>query len=581
MQFRRSCPEITALVLLVMMAQFYTASVNAQIPAQINRGLLAPSGLQTPAQHARPEAIKPPALDAPEEQKIEVPAEIKLVDIDFLPEQVKALQLVGASLMNQETVDSLLKPYQNQDITRADLDKLITSINQWYHNKGYLTTMAIVPNQALENGVLSIHVIEGRLSKLDIKGNQYTRTGTILKALDLETDQPLNISRLEDSLNAANADQDVYRLKAVLSPGEQPGQTQVAIETEERLPFQITPFFDNQGRSFAGTYRWGTQLNYTNPLGLGDDLSLTWLQARGTNVASADYTVPLNRYGTELGLGFFFTHVKIKNPADPRKLDGYGYVYSLNIDQPLTRDGSLTASFGNVFNRVVSDINHVEDSVSNSTILYSGLTFGHDDRFGSTSLNTQANFGANFLGGTTKFYYQTVNGTRVFNLPKNNFLVLKGLGVFSPDAIPASQQIGVGGAYSVRGFTEGLIGGDRGYVFNVDYLWPIPFLKHVSKSLSERLQGVLFFDIGQGWVDGSSPDFVKGESYQSKNTLLVSTGFGLRATLCQYLQGFIDVGFGLTDRKHLEPTAQPTARIHFGLRSSLVPVAYKRRGALK
>jgi hypothetical protein len=53
--------------------------------------------------------------------------------------------------------------------------------------------------------------------------------------------------------------------------------------------------------------------------------------------------------------------------------------------------------------------------------------------------------------------------------------------------------------------------------------------------------------------------------------MLMSTGVGLRFRTTQYLMGFVDVGFGLFEREYLERVAQPTARIHFGIRNDWVP----------
>jgi hypothetical protein len=47
------------------------------------------------------------------------------------------------------------------------------------------------------------------------------------------------------------------------------------------------------------------------------------------------------------------------------------------------------------------------------------------------------------------------------------------------------------------------------------------------------------------------------------------------------MQGFIDVGFGLGDRKDAEPQRhQPTARVHFGIRTDLFPETYRMRSSI-
>jgi hypothetical protein len=44
------------------------------------------------------------------------------------------------------------------------------------------------------------------------------------------------------------------------------------------------------------------------------------------------------------------------------------------------------------------------------------------------------------------------------------------------------------------------------------------------------------------------------------------------------MQGYVDFGFGLLDRNDIEINSQPTARIHFGVRSDLLTDEYKSWG---
>src|SRR5262249_49805919 len=110
-----------------------------------------------------------------------------------------------------------------------------------------------------------------------------------------------------------------------------------------------------------------------------------------------------------------------------------------------------------------------------------------------------------------------------------------------------------------------------GYFLSLEDRFPIPFLSKASPWLSDRLRGAVFFDVGQAWTSIHSSRFNAGNSNKFSNTFLMGTGFGLRYRLTRLLTGFIDVGFGLVDRSALEVNAQPTARIHFGIRTDLLP----------
>ena len=113
--------------------------------------------------------------------------------------------------------------------------------------------------------------------------------------------------------------------------------------------------------------------------------------------------------------------------------------------------------------------------------------------------------------------------------------------------------------------------GDRGYEFSVEHRWPIPGLSHINSWVANRIQGATFVDCGQTWT-------APGNVIHNEHNSLASAGLGVRARLTQYMQGFVDFGFGLENRNSIEPYGQPTARIHFGVRSDLLPDDYRTWG---
>jgi hemolysin activation/secretion protein len=208
-----------------------------------------------------------------------------------------------------------------------------------------------------------------------------------------------------------------------------------------------------------------------------------------------------------------------------------------------------------------------------------GLNFDKYDPYGRTFARAQATFAPEWLGANTHFFKVENYLTRVTRLPKNNLLILRAYSQWTPDALPPIEQFQLGGINSVRGYSQGLLIGDKGYSLNAEWRWPIPMLSHVNPWLNERLQGALFFDYGQTWLDKSNKYYTVA-STRNRATSLMSAGVGLRAHLTDYMQGYADLAFGLLNRKDIEPNAQPTVRVHFGVRSELLPNDYKSRTAV-
>ncbi len=525
-----------------------------------------------------------------EKEKVEIdvpepPETQKLQSAKFL---VNEIQVAGVTVFENEEVEAIVSEFKGKSLTLEELGGLVDQLNQLYRSQGYLTTQAFIPPQDIQGGVVQIEVLEGRIGTLAVTGNKFYKTWMLERNIPQEPGDVLNIRDLEDALNRINQ-QENFRLKAVLSPGTQTGETDIRLELAERQPWQVAGTFDNQGRPFIGFYRYGAEVTSQNVTGIGDKFYARWIGAHGkrTNVALAGYTLPINRHGTELAYNFAYSRV---NPhlglrrGNP-DIRGTAVTHQALVTQPLDKNRTFVADAG--FNwKYINSYSNIgsKSSVMTRTgrvqiaSMQAGLNFDKVDRFGRTFARSQVTVAPDW--GSQR-YDQFVKlesfFTRLVRLPKNNLLILRGNWHYSPHELTPAEQMQIGGAFSVRGYTEGLLSGDRGWNFGVEDRFPIPGLRKVSPYLADRIQGAVFFDYGQVWLDKKSPLFIQGVSNTLSRQLLLSVGGGFRARLNRYAQGFVDLAWGLSNRSSVEPTrSNHTMRVHFGIRSELLPDTLKK-----
>ena len=117
----------------------------------------------------------------------------------------------------------------------------------------------------------------------------------------------------------------------------------------------------------------------------------------------------------------------------------------------------------------------------------------------------------------------------------------------------------IGGLYTVRGYTEGLLQGDSGYSFSAEY--DVPLTSGAStpgrNPFTDKWRAFVFIDHG-----GTFPFKGDGASGDSDD-YLTSLGFGFRMNLGNVAQGRIVVGFPLFQRDDKEEGV----RVHFYLQS--------------
>ncbi len=579
---RRVLPCLVSSVLLVVLAgvpvcygQQATANVALQAPPQSQADFILPTPpTELPLEQQKKRQPYTPAPTQLDETEMDAPPQPLLIQGKVKPLRVSQIQTNGMTLIKADEITGITAPYLNRPLTESDLKALLGEINQQYRDKGFMTSFAYLPKQPAGGDVLVIAAVEGTLGEITLEGYQAFRPQRIAWHIPQRPGDYLNVTELENTLNTINRN-NPYRLKARLSKGKQFGQTHLHLDVLEPSRWQVTPTFDNQGRTFTGLYRWGVDVQNRSLTNRGDALFAKWQGSYGAQSVLANYQYPLNRYGTAVTAGFGYGRANIDLDAGNQpKLLGKAFNYSLGVQQPLNKRRTLTADAGVNFTHSTFDINSFRLREDHILALQQGLTWQQPDKLGQTTLRVVNTVGVDGLGGDDAFWKGQLFANRWLRLPWNTILMVRGQGQISSGPLRPSQQFQLGGLYSVRGYTEGLLIGDRGYNANVEYRWPIPFLDRIHPSLKNKVQGAVFADVGQVWASRGQ----LGPRFTSSNrTFLASAGVGVRFRATQWVEGFCDLGYGVLNRASVEPTAQPSVRVHFGFRSNLIPDSLKKR----
>ncbi len=566
--FKRSALLLSGLLALAplpALAQVY--------PPQADPGtLFGPANDTTympPQQTQQP--VRP--IQEKDSEGIRVESQPPIVQVTQDNFRVERVDVEGNTIISNDDMRRLVAPYEGKDLSPEQLTQLVGRINEEYRSRGYLTSLAYIPPQDLERGAITVKVLEGMIGEMEVTGNKYFKAKVIEKRIAENPGDRLNIPELEKELMRINRTEP-FRIKASLLPGERTGETKIRLDVKEQQPFQLALTSDNAGRPYIGMYRWGAEFTDRNVSGRGDRFNLRYTGSARSTIASTSYTLPVGSKGTEISGVFGFSHVDVDlRLQDQPSLIGNAYNYGLIVSQPLGKERVWSVDLGLHARRVSAFFDGEKFGSDDIRSMAVGLNYDKYDRFGRTFSRAQATVAPEWLGANTSFFKMENYLTRVISLPKSNTLILRAYSQWSPDALPAIEQFQLGGINSVRGYTQGLLIGDKGYNLGAEWRYPMPFLGRINPWLGNRISGAFFADYGQVWRDKSSPLYSSNAA-----SSLLSVGMGVRAHLTDYAQGFVDVAFGLLNRKSEEPFRnQPTARIHFGVRSELFPNDYKSR----
>ena len=183
---------------------------------------------------------------------------------------VREIRIIGSTVFSPAELAEVTGPYVDRSLTAEDLEELRLDLTRHYITRGYVNSGAIIPDQTVTEGVLTLQVIEGELTRIEVEGNRWFRASYLQNRLALGAGPPLNINTLQQRLQLLLQDTRIQRLNTELRPGVQPGESVLGVRVEERNPYKVWLTFNNYQSPTVGAERGLITVAHENLTGYGD-----------------------------------------------------------------------------------------------------------------------------------------------------------------------------------------------------------------------------------------------------------------------------------------------------------------------
>ncbi len=299
----------------------------AILPIENPKSVLNPLEFR-PAQSLRLSPDKP--VNSEELEKNDLPAKI--------PQQiiVDRFEIIVSTVFTTEELTEIVRPYTNRPLSFSELFQVRSAITKLYTESGYINSGAYLPPQELEDGTITIKIIEGKLGRINVTGTDRLNEDYVVSRLQAAAEIPVNVNSLLEALQLLRLDPLIANVSAELGKGISPGNSNLDVAIEEADPFFFSAKLDNSRTPSVGSNRRRIGLTHGNLLGFGDRFQVGYTNSVCSDGVDLSYSSPVNASNGKLSFTFGTnSNDIIEEPFNPLYIESESRYYELSFRQPV------------------------------------------------------------------------------------------------------------------------------------------------------------------------------------------------------------------------------------------------------
>jgi hemolysin activation/secretion protein len=467
----------------------------------------------------------------------------------------------GQTVVTAQELHELAAPYTGRDITTEDLESLRTAVTLLYVQRGYVTSGAVIPDQAVTEGLIRIQIIEGALGAIHVEGARWLWPGYYQRRIALGAGPPVNIYTLQERLQLLQQDPRVQRINAELRRGVVPGRNELNVKVSESQPFKAWVEFNNHQSPAVRAERWLATLAHESLTGNGDRFQFTYGQSIPMNnttgvlpLINVSYVLPVTAYDTSVAVAYRRSDFNVvSEPFRALGIEGHTEIFSVTLQQPVYRTLNQVVNLG-VQGEYLYNKNMLlgqpfdffagyQNGVANVAALRFLQDWTYRTQDSIVGVRSRFSVGVDVLDATTNSgpladgrYFSWVGqlqGLHRFDQYAGTQLLGRIDVQLANDRLFPLEQMPIGGRYSVRGYREISLLRDNAFLFSLEPR--LPLSRWVFGAREDLLQLAPFFDYARAWS-------AKGPTEDPKS--LMSVGVGLRTAFLPKNQGYFEIYWG-------------------------------------
>ncbi|MBF8268950.1 MAG: hypothetical protein HW386_659 [Gammaproteobacteria bacterium] len=518
------------------------------IPESARPGVTRPEAVEATVAPAQSPSVTtlpiPPVIDRP----FEIDEGDHVAVKEFRLQGAEDMSEYGISLAEIQQILRDLIARKPEGFTIGQLVEAANEVTNYYRERQLILSQAVVPVQNVENGIVNIQVMPGILGRVLTEGNEMYSEKLLVEPFQKLIGKPVTKDAIESALLSLT-DFPGLTVFGVFQPGIQVGTADIVLNVQDEKRFDMAYRVDNHGVAETGLYRFRPSIEWNNPTGSADRVSLLLQQAYQPK-NNIYYYAGYNRYlGYGINTGIFWDKnlFDVGGELKDSKIHGVtrniggdisknwirSRTFNLYSYMDFTMKDSITTTRGNPTNRDNLSVLKANVSFDQVDTRFKGINSGaieysrgFNDLFGAMGGSADADLHrpagtapsvegrtiriANPDGSTTlipqfaegMFNKINLSFERLQTVTPDMTLQLRAEYQWTDDLLVPLEQYTVGGPDNLRAYPQGQHLLDRALFGSVEFIHNVPFITDKqafgNRTWGELLQITMFYDFARG-----------------------------------------------------------------------------------
>lgn len=444
---------------------------------------------------------------------------------------IRNYRIEGVNPLSDDETGRLLSPFTGDKRRLSQIEQAALALEKALRKRGYIFHRVFVPVQKPSEGEVKLQIIRFTIAKVDVAGNEHFSTDNIRRSLPtlLEGSVP-DVHEVGQDLTAANTNP-AKQVSVTFRESATADAVDANLRVKDSDP--LTYFMGYTGNMAAeprnpddSISRINFGIQHANLFDRDHVASLTYTtdptKPDKVSLFGLYYQFPL--YGRGLNLSAYHTSSDVNSGLGSLGLpdvSGKGQFTGLRVTYSVPRSGPLMQTVG-----LALDDRHFDQGLPGTAVgsfpLSTKYTFRRDENWGGVGGhveyagntgggidNAAGNYSAQLADVDWQAWRMGLDGS--YRAATWSFTG-RVRAQFSNNRLIAGEKLSLGGAGSVRGFSDAVVRGDNGFFMSLDATGPEMWLP--------QMRPLLFADGGQ----------VQSNDGVTANEELSSLGAGLRWT---------------------------------------------------